>query len=47
MLLEHLGHTAEAAKIVAAVESDLTTRDPKAPGSTAEIGERLAAAAAG
>ncbi|MGI8678211.1 MAG: 3-isopropylmalate dehydrogenase [Jatrophihabitans sp.] len=47
MLLAHVGETEKAAKVETAVAADLTTRDPKQPGSTAEIGERLAAAAAG
>jgi len=46
MLLSHLGHGAEAAKVEAAVAADLATRDPKNPGSTSEVGERLAKAAA-
>jgi len=45
MLLDHLGETAAAAKVVAGVEADLAARDQKAPGSTTEIGERLAKAA--
>jgi 3-isopropylmalate dehydrogenase len=45
MLLDHLGETEAAAKVEAAVTEDLATRDPKNPGSTAEIGERLAKAA--
>ncbi|MGN6605591.1 MAG: 3-isopropylmalate dehydrogenase [Jatrophihabitans sp.] len=47
MLLEHVGQAEAAAKVERAVASDLASRDPKAPGSTGEIGERLAAAAAG
>jgi 3-isopropylmalate dehydrogenase len=46
LLLEHLGHPAEAAKVEAAVAADLSTRNPAAPGSTAEIGERIASAVA-
>jgi 3-isopropylmalate dehydrogenase len=46
MLAEHLGHTEAAAKIDAAVAADLAGRDPRNPGSTAQIGDRLAAAAA-
>ena len=47
MLLDHLGDADGAAKIEAAVAADLATRDARKPGSTAEIGERLAAAVAG
>jgi 3-isopropylmalate dehydrogenase len=46
MLLEHLGETAAAAKIENAVSADLANRDPNAAGSTSDIGERLALAAA-
>ncbi|HEY3738124.1 MAG TPA: 3-isopropylmalate dehydrogenase [Jatrophihabitans sp.] len=45
LMLSHLGEADAAAKIEAAVEADLTARDPKNPGSTGEIGERLAKAA--
>jgi len=47
MLLEHLGDTDAAARMEAAVAADLAKRDPAHPGTTAEIGERLAEAAAG
>ena len=47
MLLEHLGDAEGAARVQAAVAADLANRDPRSPGSTAEIGQRLAAAAAG
>jgi 3-isopropylmalate dehydrogenase len=47
MLLEHVGESGAAARVEAAVAADLAARDPKRPGSTAEIGERLAKAAAG
>jgi 3-isopropylmalate dehydrogenase len=47
MLLAHLGDVDAAARVESAVAADLATRDPKHPGSTAEIGERLAKAAAG
>ena len=47
MLLAHAGETEKAAQVEAAVAADLAARDPKNPGSTGEIGERLAAAAAG
>ncbi|SHF63488.1 3-isopropylmalate dehydrogenase [Jatrophihabitans endophyticus] len=46
MLLAHAGETAAAARVESAVAADLASRDPKRPGSTGEIGERLAAAAA-
>jgi len=45
MLLEHAGESDAARRVEAAVAADLAERDPKAPGSTAEIGERLAKAA--
>ncbi len=47
MLLAHLGHHEAAARVEAAVAADLASRDPRNPGSTAEVGERLAKAAAG
>jgi 3-isopropylmalate dehydrogenase len=47
MLLAHVGEADAAAKVEAAVAGDLATRDADRPGSTAEIGERLAKAAAG
>jgi len=47
MLLAHLGEHDAAGRVEAAVEADLATRDPHRPGSTTEIGERLAKAAAG
>jgi 3-isopropylmalate dehydrogenase len=47
MLLDHLGETDAAARVEAAVAADLAARDQKQPGSTADIGERLAKAAAG
>jgi 3-isopropylmalate dehydrogenase len=47
MLLEHVGESGAAARVEAAVAADLVARDAKQPGSTAEIGERLAKAAAG
>jgi 3-isopropylmalate dehydrogenase len=46
MLLAHVGEAEAAGKVEAAVAADLASRDPKRPGSTAEIGERLAKAAA-
>ena len=47
MLLEHLGSAEAGARVEAAVAADLASRDPHNPGTTAEIGERLAKAAAG
>jgi len=47
MLLEHLGQTQAAARVEAAVAADLASRDPHNPGTTGEIGERLAKSAAG
>ncbi len=46
MLLTHLGHHAEAARVEQAVAADLLSRAAANPGSTAEIGERIASAAA-
>jgi len=46
MLLDHLGMSDAAARVEAAVAADLASRDSSNPGSTAEIGERLAKAAA-
>jgi 3-isopropylmalate dehydrogenase len=45
MLLEHLGSPEAAARVEAAVAADLASRDPHNPGTTSEIGERLAKAA--
>jgi 3-isopropylmalate dehydrogenase len=47
MLLAHLGQHDAARKVEVAVAADLASREAKNPGSTAEIGERLAKAAAG
>ena len=47
MLLEHVGEHDAARKVESAVAADLASRDPKQPGTTSEIGERLAKAAAG
>jgi 3-isopropylmalate dehydrogenase len=47
MLLDHLGETDASARVEAAVAADLAARDPRQPGTTSEIGERLAKAAAG
>ncbi|MDT4913619.1 MAG: 3-isopropylmalate dehydrogenase [Pseudonocardiales bacterium] len=46
MLLAHVGEADAAARVEAAVAADLATRDATQPGSTADIGERLAKAAA-
>ena len=46
MLLGHLGQDEPARRVEAAVAADLASRDPDRPGSTGEIGERIAAAAA-
>ena len=46
MLLDHLGHREPANRVEAAVAADLASRDPDRPGSTGEIGERIASAAA-
>ena len=44
MMLDHLGETVAAQRVEAAVRADLAARDPENPGSTREIGERLAMA---
>ncbi|GAA2093122.1 3-isopropylmalate dehydrogenase [Aeromicrobium tamlense] len=41
LLLDHLGHAAEAARITAAVEADIAARDGQ-PRSTQEVGEAIA-----
>ena len=46
MLLSHLGHDEAATRVEAAVAADLSSRNPERPGSTGEIGERIASAAA-
>jgi 3-isopropylmalate dehydrogenase len=46
LMLEHLGHTAEANTITAAVEADLAARG-SAPRSTSEVGDAIAARVAG
>ncbi|MBV9820849.1 MAG: 3-isopropylmalate dehydrogenase [Actinobacteria bacterium] len=46
MLLGHLGHEQAAARVEAAAAADLGSRDAADPGSTQQIGERIAAAAA-
>jgi 3-isopropylmalate dehydrogenase len=45
LLLDHLGHGDQARRVEAAVAFDLATRDNAKPGSTVEIGDRLAALA--
>jgi 3-isopropylmalate dehydrogenase len=45
MLLDHLGLSDAAARVEAAVAADLASRDSRNPGTTSEIGERLAKAA--
>ncbi|HSV66294.1 MAG TPA: 3-isopropylmalate dehydrogenase [Mycobacteriales bacterium] len=45
LLLDHLGHGDQAKRVEAAVAFDLATRDHANPGSTKEIGDRLAALA--
>jgi 3-isopropylmalate dehydrogenase len=47
LLLEHLGRGEQARKVNAAVAFDLSTRDPKAPVRTSDVGDRLAALASG
>jgi 3-isopropylmalate dehydrogenase len=47
MLLDHLGEADAARRVEAAVAADLASRDSHLPGSTTEIGERLAKAVAG
>ena len=44
MLLDQLGHAEAAGRVEAAVAADLASRDPRNPGTTGEIGERLAKA---
>jgi 3-isopropylmalate dehydrogenase len=44
MMLDHLGDTDAARRVEAAVADDLAHRDPRHPGTTTEIGERLAKA---
>ena len=45
LLLDHLGHADEAARVTEAVAAELAARTPGAPLRTAEVGDRLAAAA--
>jgi 3-isopropylmalate dehydrogenase len=46
MLLSHLGFDQEAEEVETAVAADIANRDKANPGSTSEIGERIASAAA-
>ncbi|MFH5209628.1 3-isopropylmalate dehydrogenase [Antrihabitans sp. NCIMB 15449] len=43
LLLDHLGRTAEAAKVADAVAADLASREPGAAINTVEVGDRIAA----
>ncbi len=43
LLLDHVGRSDAARRVEAAVAFDLATRDPRSPGSTTSIGDRLAA----
>jgi 3-isopropylmalate dehydrogenase len=47
LLLEHLGRGDQARKVNAAVAFDLSTRDPRGPVRTSDVGDRLAALASG
>jgi len=47
LLLDHLGRSELARKVTAAVAFDLSTRDPRGPVRTTEVGDRLAALAGG
>jgi len=46
MLLSHLGFDQQAAEVESAVAADIASRDKAKPGSTSEIGARIASAAA-
>ena len=46
LLLEHLGHPDEARRVTEAVAAEVASRTPGAPLRTAEVGDRVAAAAA-
>jgi 3-isopropylmalate dehydrogenase len=46
LLLDHLGHPAESARVSTAVGAELANRTPGAPLRTADVGDRLAAAVA-
>ena len=45
LLLEHLGHADEARRVAEAVAAEVASRAPGAPLRTAEVGDRVAAAA--
>jgi 3-isopropylmalate dehydrogenase len=47
LLLEHMGRPELARKVTAAVAFDLSTRDPRGPVRTTDVGDRLAALAGG
>jgi 3-isopropylmalate dehydrogenase len=47
MLLEHIGRPDQARKVNAAVAFDLSTRAPRGPVRTTDVGDRLAALASG
>ena len=47
LMLEHLGSPEKAKKIDAAVAFDLSTRDPRGPVRTSDVGDRLAALSSG
>ncbi|MEU5561940.1 3-isopropylmalate dehydrogenase [Micromonospora musae] len=47
LLLDQLGHTDAATRVSAAVATELANREPGVPVRTAEVGDRLAALAAG
>jgi 3-isopropylmalate dehydrogenase len=47
LLLDHLGHAEAATRVTEAVAAELATRTPGASRRTAEVGDRLAAHAAG
>ena len=46
LLLEHLGHAEAAGRVTEAVAAEVASRTPGAPLRTAEVGDRVAAAAA-
>jgi 3-isopropylmalate dehydrogenase len=47
LLLDHLGHPAQAARVHEAVAAELAARTPGAPLRTADVGDRIATAVAG
>jgi 3-isopropylmalate dehydrogenase len=47
LLLEHMGRPELARKVTAAVAFDLSTRDPRGPLRTTDVGDRLAALSSG